>query len=403
MNVSLPKHPTRRQPVAFLIPAVFALCMALGGPALAQAPSPVRVDTVRLEPVQQRRAVTGEIRAVRRSLVASQEEGVLSSLLVAEGDRVERGQVLAGIDAQRLNVILAGREADLRASQAMIAQRNAELSVLTRDVERLQKAVRSGAANEKELLDAQSGVSAAQAAIAEAQSVTASIEAAIELLQIRLNDMTIRAPYAGVVVGREAEIGEWVDSGDAVVELLQTDPLEAWLDVPQQLLGAVLSSREPIEVHDAGSGAVIARAPGRVIPLVDERARTFSLVVTVANAEGDYAPGVAITGSAPTGELVERLTIDRDAIMRGETGPYVYVMRSDAGGAPATAQIAPIAPLFDFQGRLVIEFGALREGDRIVVEGNERLYPTAPIVAVEPGQDGTATAGGAPQPPSAGG
>lgn len=366
---------------AWLAPAVVAS---------AQAPSPVRVDSVRMESVQQRRVVTGEIRAVHRSRVASQEEGLLKELLVTEGDPVEQGQALATIDAARLEIALTGREADLRAAQSMIAQREAELETLSRDVERLQKAVRSGAANEKEVLDAQSMVSAAEASLAEAQSLAASTEAAINLLRVRLDDTTIRSPFDGVVVMREAEVGEWLDSGDTVVEVLSTNPLEAWLDVPQQLLGPALANNTKIEVLDARTGGVIASEHGKVIPLVDQRARTFSLVVNVSNDEGDIAPGVAVTGSAPTGEIVERLTIDRDAILRNETGPYVYVLRSGGEGAPETAQLAPISPLFDFKGRLVIAAGALQEGDRIVIEGNERLYPTAPVVVTEPDRPGIA-------------
>jgi RND family efflux transporter MFP subunit len=392
MTGPTPKPFLQKQSAACLLLAA-AVLLPAGGGALAQAPAPVRVESVRLEPVQQRRMVTGEIRAVRRARVASQEEGVLASLLVVEGDRVERDQSLATIDSARLTIGLTGRRADLRASQSMIAQRRAELSTLERDVERLEKAVRSGAANEKELLDAQSQVSASEAALAEAQSESASIEAAIALLLVRLDDMTIRAPFEGVVVARAVEIGEWLDAGDTVVDVISTNPLEAWLDVPQRLLGPALANSTRIEILDARTGGTIASEHGRVIPLVDQRARTFSLVVSVANDAGDIAPGVAVTGSVPTGEIVERLTIDRDAILRNENGPYVYVLRGGEAGVPATAQIAAITPLFDFQGRLVIDFGALSAGDLIVVEGNERLFPSSPVVATEP--DAHETAAGA--------
>lgn len=337
--------------------------------------------------------VTGEIRAVHRAKVASQEAGILEELLVTEGDRVSKGQPLARIDASRLSISLTGREADLRAARALVTQRQANLRMINRDVESIERAVRNGAANEKELLDAQSDASGAEAALAEAQSRAASIEAAIELLQVRLEDMTIRAPFDGVVVARDVEVGEWLDGGDQVVEILSIDPLEAWLDVPQQLLGPALANNSKIEILDTRTGRLIASERGRVIPLVDERARTFSLVVTVANDAGDIAPGVAVSGSAPTGEVVDRLTIDRDAILRNESGPYVYVLRKGAPDKPEMAHIATITPLFDFKGRLVIGFGALQAGDRIVVEGNERLRPASPVVAIDPEADETADAG----------
>jgi len=386
MTASASKPRSLKQPVMRLIPAIAAAlfcCMPISS-AHAQAPSPVRVDAVRLEPVQERRLVTGEIRAVRRARVASQEEGLLISMLVVEGDRVTLDQPLARLNAARLEIALAGREADLRAARALIEQRQSDLLMYERDVVSLERAVRNGAANEKELLDAQSSASSAEAALAEAMGQSASIEAAINLLKIRVEDTTIRAPFDGVVITRSVETGEWLDAGDEVIEILSINPLEAWLDVPQNLLGAALANNTKIAIFDARSGATIAAEHGRVIPLVDQRARTFSLVVSVANDEGDIAPGVAVTGSAPTGAIVDRMTIDRDAILRNETGPYVYVLRNGEQGAPATVQIAPIKPLFDFEGRLVIDFGALSPADLVVIEGNERLYPTAPVVAIEP-------------------
>ncbi len=338
--------------------------------------------------------VTGEIRAVRRAKVASQEEGLLISMLVVEGDRVTLDQPLARLNAARLEIALAGREADLRAARALIEQRESDRLMYERDVVSLERAVRNGAANEKELLDAQSSASSAEAALAEAMGQSASIEAAINLLKIRIEDTTIRAPFDGVVITRSVETGEWLDAGDEVIEILSINPLEAWLDVPQNLLGAALANNTKIAIFDARSGATIAAEHGRVIPLVDQRARTFSLVVSVANDEGDIAPGVAVTGSAPTGAIVDRMTIDRDAILRNETGPYVYVLREGEQSGPAMVQIAPIKPLFDFEGRLVIDFGALSPGDLVVIEGNERLYPTAPVVAIEPSDTEHTNTGG---------
>jgi len=372
--------------------AGFAVMLSCATGSLAQAPTPVRVDAVRMETVQERRQITGEIRAIHRAQVASEEQGILAELLVVEGDHVEADAPLARIDSHRLELALTGREADLRAAEATVAQRKAELEMRRRDLERLEKAVRSGAANEKEAMDARSDVSGAEAALAEAESRAASISATIELVQTRLQDMTIRAPFAGVVVARHVEKGEWLDSGDPVVEVLSLDPLEAWLDAPQGLLPAALANEARIEIIDSRTGRTIANEHGRVIPLVDPRARTFSLVAPVSNESGDIAPGVAVLGSAPTGRAVERLTINRDAVLRNEAGPYVYVLRGEDEETPATAQIAPISPLFDHEGRLVIEFGPLLEGDRLVVEGNERLFPNAPVTVAE--QDGSAAPAG---------
>src|SRR5687768_3804115 len=97
--------------------------LAQGGPPAAQ----VRVDGVRLEPIVEMRMVTGDLRAVRRSTVASQEGGVVIEFSIEVGQLVEAGAVLARLDSRRLEIMLQQAEADLEAAEATIAERQVDL------------------------------------------------------------------------------------------------------------------------------------------------------------------------------------------------------------------------------------------------------------------------------------
>jgi len=103
-------------------------------------------------------------------------------------------------------------------------------------------------------------------------------------------------------------------------------------------------------------------------------------VVRLENAEGHLAPGMSVSAYVPTGDQADRLTISRDAIMRNATGAFVYVSRQTDPKAPPAAMPADVQVLFNAGERVAVQSPMLQAGDLLVVEGNERLFPTAPII-----------------------
>ncbi len=363
---------------------VTTIC-AIGAGAAAQGPPPaaVTVESVRSEQVQQRRLLTGDLRAVRHSRVAAQEPGLVVEMPVEEGQHVEAGEVLARLDAARLEVELQRNEADTQAAAALLEERNATLAWRKRDLELYQSSYERGAANPRELFDAQAAVRIAEAIARQAERHADVIAAEGDLLRKRLSDMTIRAPFAGVVVIKHAELGEWVGEGAPVAELVSAGEIEAWLDVPQGYFDAVTRGTGGITISP-GAGKVL-RSTGRirVIPMTDPRARTFIVVATLDDAEGTLIPGMSVKAWIPTGATAERLTVHRDAVLRNEAGAYVFVARSAGPNAPAAAVPVPVTELFPWEDRVVIESDVLSAGDPVIVEGNERLFPMMPVLPME--------------------
>ena len=98
----------------WMILLVAMLSLMAGKSVLAQGmpPSPVRVDEARLESVQEMRRVTGNLRAVARSRVATLEEGRVISYPITEGQLVKKGAVLAKLDSRRLELALLQIESE---------------------------------------------------------------------------------------------------------------------------------------------------------------------------------------------------------------------------------------------------------------------------------------------------
>jgi RND family efflux transporter MFP subunit len=211
---------------AVLITATFLAspCLAQGGPP----PTAVTVDPVRLEPVREHRRVTGELRALRRSKVAAEEPGLVIEFPVREGHHVKTGDVLARLDSRRLSLELDALMADAQAVESLVVERTANKEWRERELELYRRSLERGAANMKEVLDAENEASMSRARVTWAERQREVLRARAELLQERLADMTITAPFDGVVVNRHVELGEWVGNGDAVVELVSTGGVEVW-------------------------------------------------------------------------------------------------------------------------------------------------------------------------------
>ena len=361
--------------------AAWMVCAAAPGlaavPALARMgdPAAVPVDAVRLESVQQHRRVTGELRAVRSSRVATREAGLVIEMSVREGTRVRAGDVLARLDDSLLQLELKRAEANAAAAAAIVDERDATLSWRERELELYTQSARRGAANVKEVLDAESTTTIARARVLQARRLVGVAEARVELLRKRLSDMVVRAPFDGIVLARGAELGEWVGEGDDLAQLVSIGEIEAWLDIPQRYFGAVTERRIEVMISIDATRVTAGSENMRVIPRVDRRSRSFVVVVTLDDHDGALTPGMSLTAWVPTGGRTDRLTVSKDAVLRNDAGAFVYVARGGKA-VPATVQVR-----FPVADRVVIESSGLHAGDLVVVEGNERLFPGALILA----------------------
>lgn len=352
-----------------------------GGPG-----TPVYADAAREEVILQRRMVTGELRAVRRAEVAVEEAGIVVEFAVREGDRIERGDVVLRIDDTRLRLSLDEVESELAEAQAALDESLVQVAYWTRESEVLVEASSRGAATDKELRDARYQAALSAAGRDRNQRNIERIQTRVAFLQDRVEDAVVRAPFDGVVIQRLTEIGAWVDEGDAVIELLGVKEHEAWLDVPQGLLPAVnglTKSPEPApEQSDEASVQIWVKVDAsgeryrldrlRVVPDALRTTRSFSLVGVVVGPEAGLLAGGSLVAYVPTGTVGATLTLSKDAVLRGTSGPFVLLVHRDESGG-AVAVRTGVTVLFETEDRVAIAPGMVSAGDLVVTEGAERL------------------------------
>lgn len=374
----------RLRPVALLaagLATCFQLAIASAAEPAAPPPTLVRVGQVSQETLAPRRKVTAELRSPRASSPASLESGLVLEVLFEEGSAVRAGEPLAKLDASRLELDLLLAEAELAATRSDVLEREAEERKTIRDLALVEESLAAGAANERELLDARSARDIAAARLERARRDVAVEEARISVLRRRLADMTIRAPFDGVVVLQLVELGQWIPAGGAVGSIVELDRLEAWLSLPQSIVEAqvregALSDQVILEID--ATGETIELASLRIVPEVERRGRSFIAIGRFVNPSRRLLPGMSASAYIASGAREPWLVVPKDAVTLRDTGPVVWALRPAAEGG-SMAVPTPVDLAFPLGDRWAIRRGGLAPGDEVVVEGNERLMPMAPV------------------------
>ena len=339
-------------------------------------PANVTIDAVKSETLTRRRAVTGEIRSRLMSDIASQVEGLLIELDVDEGDLVEKGQVLARLDATRAQIAVTRAQADIEYAQAVIAQRTEEFDNAQRDLERIEELDQLGSAGVSQLDEARTLVASRNALLAQAKAELATAEGDLALAQRELDDMSIEAPFAGRVIEKSSEIGQWIGRGDTIVTIVSLDKLEARIDIPEDTYPAVTEAQQEhgkIELRlpalGMGTGQEVYGEVVSILPAADSLSRLFPVRISVNNGDGRLRPGMSLTAYVPTGLEGEFITVHKDAIVRTSTGEIVYFSND------GVSAIAPIERLFAVGNRVAVRSPVLQAGMSVVTSGNERMFP----------------------------
>ena len=251
------------------------------------APPPPKIPTLaeiaKQAPVSESstgsRAGTGSLQALHFAALGPKETGVINAILVSEGDRVRKGQVLFRLDD--VPATLALEQAKTALQTARVQQSSAKL-----DLERTQALRQRGSVPEDALDQAKSRADAADSMVAQAQ-------AAINIAQRQLANMVVTSPIDGVIAEKKMNVGEIATMmPPSVVLVVQNiDTLELRARLPETSLktvreGGQINVRFP--AIDETRGVTIQR----IAPTVDARTRTIEIVARVENPDHRLKAGM---------------------------------------------------------------------------------------------------------------
>jgi len=364
-------RPNALRRVAGALPALAALLLVLPAAAKDEAPSPVTLAEVKRELLRAETLLTGTSVPLRRAALSPRVEGLVMELAVDEGSVVGPGDPILTLDTR-----LA--ELDLAAASARVAEAEARQRDAVRIRDELLRLKQGRHASKADIESAIAGVEIADAALSGAR---AELERAQELVARH----RLTAPFAGMVVAKLVEIGEWVQQDAAAVELVELDRIRVRATLPQRDYARVAPGSEARLRFDAlpqrvFEGEVVAR-----VAAGDERTRSFPVLIDLPNPERQLAPGMSARVSVELSDgTIEALTVPRDAVVARSDGTrQVWRVDDDAGGVPR-AQSVRVEIGRAVGDRLEVLSGALDAGDKVVLLGNENLKPGQAVAPQEP-------------------
>jgi membrane fusion protein, multidrug efflux system len=332
-------------------------------------PAAVRLAPAAQEPLQTRWDAIGQLREIRRAVVAAEVAGRVIEIPIDAGDPVVGGETeLAKIDAVWARLVLAQADAEVRGAEALLDQTQRDLQFL----EELQQA---GSARPREVEDARALVKREGARLDAAR-------AARDRARQELQRTAVLAPFDGLVVRKMTEVGQWLDPGAPVAEVVTTGSIDAVVDVPENLVNHVRLGQEVELLVQALDLRTTARVVS-VTPLGADAARTYPVKLRLDDRDGRLKPGMTVVAEIPTSEREPTLTVPRDAVIQSATGPVVWMAVGEPGSQMAMPQ--PVRVLFGHGDRYAVRpmptaGPPLTPDTHVVIEGAERLFPTQPLM-----------------------
>jgi RND family efflux transporter MFP subunit len=298
------------------------------------------VVTLTLAPrtISERISLPGEVSPWVVLNVPAELPGPITAKHITEGQRVEKNDLLATVDAR-------DAENSLKATQANYEAAAATLGRL------------------KGLYDKQL---ATRAQLDDAVARVDSLKANLNLDQLRVRRSRIRTPTAGIVNRVFVEVGQYVGVGDPVAGIIQIDRVKVRVGIPESDVGAVRKINTFSVRIDALGGRVFEGQKYYLSRTADPAARLYDLQIEVPNPDHAILPDMFVRVEIVKRQATDALAVPLFAVSRSDTGEQVYVVEDGVAMArPVTLGIQ--------EGWIVEVVDGLTAGEALVVVGQREL------------------------------
>ena len=333
---------------------------------------------------------TGYVTPRRRATVSTQITGTLTQVLIEEGDHVQKGQVLARLEDSALRAGLDAARANLASAQAQIASAQAQLTQAQSDQQRQTELLASGMVTKAAGDQARTAVATAVAQLDARRREADAAKAQLGQAQVNFDYSVVRAPFAGVVTEKAAQVGEIVSPLSAgggftrtgVGTIVDMDSLEVEVDVAEAYIGQVQPDMPAEAVLDAYPDWKIPAHVIAVIPAADRGKGTVKVRVALEQKDARLVPdiGVRVTflakknASSPAQAQAARgAMVPASAVVQRDGHAAVFVV---VDGKAVLHAVTPATPDI---GQMKSIPAGISAGDRVVLAPPATLQDGAAV------------------------
>jgi len=355
--------------------------------ASASKAVPAHIYTVAEETTKRRVQAVGSLFAFEESTLSSEVDGIVAKVLVDVGDNVSEGQPLIELDDRELRLEVDRQQGVVRQvraqlgigpndappadaqSMASVQRAQADLFDAERKYNRARELFKDNLISQQQLDEASSRYQSTKATydlslqeVNRLKALLVSSEAMERLAEKKLNDATIRAPFAGSIKTRDVHPGEYVKVQSAVMVLVRTDRLRARLAVPERWAGWIKDGAAVDLSVEAFAGETFQGRITRINPAVSQDSRTFEAEALLENKGNRLKPGFFVQASMPS-EKEEKAIFVPEPAVNYRYGVYkVFLVNGDR---VSERQIRPAGQTEDSRGRRFEIAEGLKPGDRV--------------------------------------
>lgn len=299
-------------PLRTLFPLSLALALAAcggGGPAAdtsAKASIPVEVASASHQSITANYSGTATLEAVGQASVVAKTSGIVLQLPVEEGMYVEKGQLLLALDDDSARNRLAQASATLRKAQAAYdkAEKGFALKITPKaDYDSM-----------KYDLEAQRAI--------------------VEGARLELSWTRVQAPISGVIARRHVKVGNLVQANQALFDIVDMEPLQAVLNVPERNLHMLKAGQAVKMKVDALGGRDFEGSIARIAPVVDAASGTFRATCEFRDTTQTLKPGMFGRIEVAYDQRHDALVVPRNALVEEDGESAVFVVEPAPAPAP---------------------------------------------------------------------
>jgi RND family efflux transporter MFP subunit len=331
---------------------------------------------------------TGYITARRQATVSTQITGTLTQVLIEEGDHVQKGQVIARLEDSALRAGLNVAQANIQSAQAQVAHAQAQLTQATADSRRQDELAASGMVSKQAAEQARTAVATFAAQLDARRREADAARAQLASAQVNYDYTYVRAPFAGVVTAKAAQVGEIVSPLSAgggftrtgVGTIVDMDSLEVGVDVNESFIGQVKADMPAEAVLDAYPDWKVPAHVIAIVPSADRGKATVKVRVALEQKDARMVPdmGVRVSflgakPSATAGPIPKGVLVPPQAVAQRDGQSVVFVV---VDGKAVQRSVKP-AP--QDIGSMKLLPDAVKVGERVVVSPPPSLQDGAAV------------------------
>lgn len=323
---------------------------------------------------------TGYVTARRAATVSTQITGTLTEVLFEEGDKIQKGQVLARLEDHALRAALDMARANVKSAQANVEATRAQLAQSQSDLRRQDELAASGMSTKQAAEQARTAVTANTALLEARRREAEAAAAQAAQAQVNFDYTVVKAPFAGVITAKAAQVGEIVSPLSAgggftrtgVGTIVDMESLEVDVDVNEAYIGQVKADMPAEAVLDAYPDWRIPAHVIAVVPAADRGKATVKVRVALEKKDQRVVPDMGVRVSflaakndaqaaPPPGVLVPR-----SAVVTRDGAEVVFVVVGQNAAARKVKQGTPV-------GDQAVVLEGLKAGEPIVLDPPEQL------------------------------